>query len=306
LLLEDGEKVFDMDVLFGTEVIEALQSALSPTLDLLFIFFTLLGEDYVYMSIIAITYWCFSKRAAVHMSYVLLASAYLNYWMKMSFSMDKPPSEHRIILKDDMSYGFPSGHAQNAATFWGWVGLKNKKAWMRVLFFTLIFLISLSRIYLGVHYLGDVLGGLIFGAVFLIIIYKTVPYLESKSSSIPRSLRDYLIPLVSVLLFGLSLAVFSDINRGDSALICGTLFGFSFGVSLESKHVNISTDVNWRTRATRSVIGLVTVFGLYLIISFVLIFLSLDALVYMQFLKYAIVAFAIVLVTPIIFARASL
>jgi sphingosine-1-phosphate phosphatase 2 len=286
LLLEDGEKVFDMDVLFGTEVIEALQSALSPTLDLLFIFFTLLGEDYVYMSIIAITYWCFSKRAAVHMSYVLLASAYLNYWMKMSFSMDKPPSEHRIILKDDMSYGFPSGHAQNAATFWGWVGLKNKKAWMRVLFFTLIFLISLSRIYLGVHYLGDVL--------------------ESKSSSIPRSLRDYLIPLVSVLLFGLSLAVFSDINRGDSALICGTLFGFSFGVSLESKHVNISTDVNWRTRATRSVIGLVTVFGLYLIISFVLIFLSLDALVYMQFLKYAIVAFAIVLVTPIIFARASL
>jgi hypothetical protein len=47
--------MFDVDILFRTKVIEALQSALSPTLDLLFILFTLLGEDYIYMSLIAIT-----------------------------------------------------------------------------------------------------------------------------------------------------------------------------------------------------------------------------------------------------------
>jgi membrane-associated phospholipid phosphatase len=290
-----------MGDLFGTEIIEALQSALSPTLDLLFILFTLLGESYIYMSLIAIIYWCFNKRAGVQISYVLLVSAYLNYWLKMSFKMDKPPSQYRIILKGDTSYGFPSGHAQSAVTFWGWAGLKIRKAWMRILFFTLIFLIGLSRIYLGVHYLGDVLGGIFCGAVFLIVAYKTIPYLESRLSSIPRWLRDYLTPLISVLLFGLSLAVFPDITRGNSALVCGTLFGFSFGFSLESKHVNISVDVNRSTKVFRSVVGLITVFGLYLMMSFVLNLMSLGAVVYIHFLKYAIVAFAIAFVTPLIF-----
>jgi sphingosine-1-phosphate phosphatase 2 len=293
--------MFDVDILFGTEVIEALQSALSPTLDLLFILFTLLGEDYIYMSLIAITYWCFNKRAGVKVSYLLLLSAYLNYWIKMSFNMDKPPSEYRIILKDDISHGFPSGHAQNAVTFWGWLGLKIRKAWTRMLFFTLIFLIGLSRIYLGVHYLGDVLGGVLFGAVFLIVAYKTMPYLESKLSSIPRWLRDYLTPLISVLLFGISLAVFPDITRGNSSLICGSLFGLSFGFSLESKHVNISVNVNRWIKVLRSVVGLMTVFGSYLTMSFVLNLLSLSAVVYLHFLKYAIVAFAIAFIAPLIF-----
>jgi membrane-associated phospholipid phosphatase len=293
--------MFDVDILFGTGAIEALQSVLSPTLDLLFIFFALLGEHYIYMSLIAITYWCFNKRAGVQISYVLLLSAYLNYWLKMSFRMDRPPSEYRIILKDDVSYGFPSGHSQSAVTFWGWVGLKIKKAWAHIIFFALIFLIGLSRIYLGVHYLGDVLGGMLFGAVFLIVAYKAIPHLESKLGSVPSWLRDYLTPLISVLLFGLSLAVFPDIARGNSALICGTLFGLSVGFSLESKRVNISVNVNRWTKVIRSVVGLVTVFGLSLMISFVLNFLSLGAVVYINFIKYALVAFAITFVTPLAF-----
>jgi membrane-associated phospholipid phosphatase len=290
-----------MGVLLGTEITEGLQSALSPTIDLLFILFTLLGEHYIYMFLIAITYWCFNKRAGVQISYVLLVSVYLNYWIKMSFKMDKPPSEYRIIMKDDVSYGFPSGHAQSAVTFWGWAGLKIKKAWARIIFFALIFLISLSRIYLGVHYLGDVLGGIFFGVVFLVVAYKTMPYLESKLSSIPRWLRGYLMPLISILLFWLSLAVFPDIARGNSALICGSLFGFSFGFSLESKHVNISMNINRWTKALRSLVGLVTVFVLYLLMSFVLNSLSLGTVVYIQFLKYAMFAFAVAFIAPLMF-----
>ena len=290
-----------MDPLYGIEVIEALQSALSPTLDLVFILFTLLGEDYVYMSLLAITYWCFNKKTGVELSYVLLASAYLNYWMKMSFGMDKPPSEYRIILKDDISYGFPSGHAQGAVTFWGWAGKKIGKAWGHILFFTLIFFIDLSRIYLGVHYLGDVLSGILFGGVFLIIAYKSMPYLERKLSRIPRLLRDYLLPLVSVLLFGLSSTVFPDVARGNSALICGNLFGFSLGVPLESKCIDSPMAISRRTKAIRAGVGLITVFGLYLVMSFLLDALSLDTLVYIQFLKYAIVAFTIAFIEPLIF-----
>jgi len=290
-----------LDALFGTEVIEALQSAFSPAFNLLFVFFTLLGEDYVYMSLIAVMYWCINKRGAVKTAYILLACAYLNYWLKMSFKMDKPPSEYRIILKDDISYGFPSGHMQTAVTFWGWLGFKSQKSWMHLLFLILISLIGLSRIYLGVHYFGDVLGGALFGAVFLIGTYKTAPYLEDKLNSIPEGLRNYLTPLISVLLFGLSLAAFPDTTRGDSALICGTLFGFSLGVPLESKHVNISMAISRRTKTIRAVVGLMIVSGSYLMLSLILNSLSLNAQVFIGFLRYVIVAFAITLITPSIF-----
>ena len=290
-----------MGVLFRTEMIEAFQSAFSPTYDFFFLFFTLLGEDYVYMSLIAIVYWCFSKKAGVQVSYVLLVSAYLNYWLKMSFKIDRPPSQYRIMLGEDISYGFPSGHSQSAVTFWGWAGLNVKKAWARMIFFALILLISSSRIYLGAHYVGDVLGGMLFGAVFLIVAYKAMPYLESELGSIPSWLRDYLTPFISALLFGLSLAVFPEIARGNSALICGSLFGLSFGFSLESKRVNFSVNVNRWTKIIRSVVGLVTVFVFSLMISVVLNFLSLGAVVYINFIKYALVAFSISFVIPLAF-----
>ena len=108
-------------------------------------------------------------------------------------------------------------------------------------------------------------------------------------------------PLISALLFGLSLTVFPDITRGNSSLTCGTLFGLYFGFSLESKHVNISVNVKRWTKVLRSVIGLTTVFGSYLIMSYVLNLLSLGAVVYILFLKYAIVAFTIAFITPLIF-----
>ncbi len=40
------------DILFGTGLIEALQNALSPTFDWLFIFFTELGGDFAYLALI--------------------------------------------------------------------------------------------------------------------------------------------------------------------------------------------------------------------------------------------------------------
>jgi membrane-associated phospholipid phosphatase len=289
-----------MEILFGTEVIEALQTAFSPTLDFLFTLFTFLGEDYVYLSLIAIIYWCFNKRFGVKTAYVLLVSAYLNYWMKMSFTIDRPPSEYRIIQKDVLSYSFPSGHTQTAVTFWGWIGFKYRRAWWRVLFVTFILLIGLSRIYWGVHYPGDVLGGLLFGAFFLIGAYKTLPYLKKQLNRIPRMLRDYLMPFISLLLFGFSLVIFPDTIRGDSTLICGTLCGFSLGVPLESKHINISMDVTRRVKVIRSMVGLATVFGLYMIISLGLNSLAVGTLVYTQFVRYAIVAFTMAFIVPLI------
>jgi glycerophosphoryl diester phosphodiesterase len=290
-----------VDVLFGTELIEALQAAFSPTLDSLFIICTLLGGDFVYMALLAVTYWCVDKRAGVRASYVLLASVFLNYWAKMAFRMDKPPPEYRIALEEDVSYGFPSGHAQSAVTFWGWTGLEIRKAWASTLSVVLIFLIAFSRIYLGVHYPGDVLGGLLVGVCFVLGARRAMPYLERKGDGVPRRLRGVLMPLLALLLFGLALAVFPDPTRGSPALVCGSLFGLSVGFFLESRYVRLSTAVSRRVKAVRAVTGLAAVVGLAAVTSLVSSWLSPSSPVCTDFLQYAVIGLVIAGGMPAVF-----
>jgi len=74
-------------------------------------------------------------------------------------------------------YGFVSSHAANIfglAAFL-WYFLKNHYKHFGKIIFTWAFLVSYSRIYLGVHYPGDVVVGAIFGiliAILTIILYK--------------------------------------------------------------------------------------------------------------------------------------
>ena len=81
------------------------------------------------------------------------------------------PSMSAIL---ETGYSFPSGHATAAFALYGFLTyaiwkmmpLDNRSLWM-TLMGTLILLIGFSRLYLGVHYFSDVVGGYIVGALFV-------------------------------------------------------------------------------------------------------------------------------------------
>ncbi len=73
-------------------------------------------------------------------------------------------------------YGFISNHAANFFAISSWVAILfwNEKRWFVYIMFSSAILVGFSRIYLGVHYLSDVIGGAIWGAFISYVMYRFV------------------------------------------------------------------------------------------------------------------------------------
>lgn len=108
------------------------------------------------------------RRESFIFSILLLMGAVTTYLLKILLKVPRP---HISALVIENSYSYPSGHALNSLLFYGTISYfiyhftKNKKISLitSILATILIFLIGLSRVYLGVHHPSDVLAGYIAG-----------------------------------------------------------------------------------------------------------------------------------------------
>ncbi len=112
-------------------------------------------------------------RLAAFLAVTALGSSGLNTLIKMSVDRTRPHLPHTVATAHGTS--FPSGHAQAATVGCGILVLiflpvvrKSLRPWLYAGAALIIGLIGFSRIALGVHYLSDVLGGIIIGAAWLL------------------------------------------------------------------------------------------------------------------------------------------
>ncbi|HET7627809.1 MAG TPA: phosphatase PAP2 family protein [Bacillales bacterium] len=146
----------------------------------LFTFITYLGSAYVIFPLAGL-FLIFLIRSNHQRMGALLATNIiggraLTILLKALFHRPRPDVEHLVYAG---FYGFPSGHAMHAVAFYGFtfimVCLFNRKKPERTVSTAtavclLIFLIGLSRVYLGVHYPLDVIGGYTAGAAWLCLL----------------------------------------------------------------------------------------------------------------------------------------
>ena len=98
----------------------------------------------------------------------------------------RPTSIQAVILDQQHSYSFPSGHAMAAMTVGGAIILlahhkRRASPWLVTLVVVLILLAGVSRVYLGAHWPSDVLAGYVLGWLWLVFVWKGIrPWLERK------------------------------------------------------------------------------------------------------------------------------
>lgn len=74
-------------------------------------------------------------------------------------------------------YGFPSCHAANTFAISVFMSLVIRHKWFTVMMFSWAFVVSYSRMYLGVHYFGDLFCGATIGSLFAVLFYYLQNYL---------------------------------------------------------------------------------------------------------------------------------
>lgn len=136
-----------------------------------------LGWNYVdtfpFMILVIVCTWVFyKKQTGARLLYLFMLSSIFNSSLKKWFNAPRPCQiDPSVGLLHFSSPGFPSGAAQTAVILAGLICLETSQKSYRYLALLFFLLLCFSRIYLGVHYLSDVLGGIIVGA-FLLAIYR--------------------------------------------------------------------------------------------------------------------------------------
>lgn len=138
-------------------------------------FISHLGSATILILICIILYILLKDKKMALIIMLNLAIVYLlNVIIKMIIARPRPDI---LRLVYETGYSFPSGHAMVATGFYGFlIYIANKKiknkALRRCITFLLtllIFLIGISRIYLGVHYATDIIGAFMIGIIYLVI-----------------------------------------------------------------------------------------------------------------------------------------
>ncbi|MBE7554856.1 MAG: phosphatase PAP2 family protein [Anaerolineales bacterium] len=288
----------DSSLDWGLQVVLWLQQ-FSPALDLPFKFFTLLGEEIFFLLLLPGLYWSVDRRIGARVTLLFLLSTYLNFVAKTLLDQPRPfEYDSRVRrLGEAPGGGLPSGHAQNAVVGWGYLAAQFRRTWLWWAAGLLVIFISLSRVYLGLHFPTDLLGGHLLGAALLLLYLWLEPKVESwlRGQGLAWQLGLALfIPLLLAFLF----------PTEEGVTTSGVILGMGLGLVLERRWLGFETGgLGWQ-RVLRFLLGGAVMVGLWLGLR--LAFAGLEPAFLFRFSRYALMGLWGAFGAPWVFVRIGL
>jgi membrane-associated phospholipid phosphatase len=153
---------------------QGIREVTPPALTEVFALVTELGGVPV-LATLLVTLYLFDDRetTSVVIGYALVALA-VTVALKDGLGLPRPPVSARAVPVEPGSHGFPSGHAVASTVVYGGLALVRSQRRLAAVAAVLAALVGLSRVVIGVHYLGDVLVGHVVGLAVLVGLWRSV------------------------------------------------------------------------------------------------------------------------------------
>lgn len=161
---------------------------------------TTLAEAPILVSLVAYRYWFGDREAGLRLLAIAATALAVLLAAKHAFGLPRPPASMRVPVSEvaapfDVVYadlldtdesGFPSGHTTLAAAVYGGAAMdaaRNRRRWLAVAG-ALTLVVGFSRVFLAVHFLADVVGGVLLGAGIVAAMHAADRWLDAPAGSL--------------------------------------------------------------------------------------------------------------------------
>ncbi len=226
-------------ILWNPSPIIAVQHAFGPDWLPVFQVITSLGTVSVVLVALALVFWLAGRQLLYGLFVVILVSALVGIIVKSAVGLPRPHDLRIVVHAEVFTPSFPSGHALTAATLWGM--LAARRLVPVIVPFLIVPLVMLSRMYLGVHYLGDVLGGALIGLTLVLFAQRL--WLPVQDWLAGRTFRFFVLASMLILVVLLASLPFLGASSEDWHTV-GAGVGGVIGLLLENRYLRYTPPVS--------------------------------------------------------------
>ncbi len=222
--------------------------------------FTWLGYTTFFLIALPLGYWLWNREQMTRLTVLIAITAVINGWLKDYWQDPRPDPKYWLDQRVAGSYGRPSGHAQVAFSMWYWLAYELKRSWAWIAATVIVAGVCLSRLYLGVHDVDDVLTGLGLGLVGMLIFAFLLTSAFDFFRAWPTVAHLAIIVAVGAILF---VTWPNAENPAPTITVLALLFGWIAGAAVDRK-LAPSTPVLpvWWLRIVMGLAGVIVLFVL--------------------------------------------
>lgn len=284
------------------DFIRAIQSGLSNGFtDWLFSVITFCGDEIFFMVVAMVFYWCISKRDGFKFINVYFVGCAIVECGKVLVKRPRPYLAYsdnnyvRSIGEATGGYSFPSGHSHSISNMSTQLVIKYRKSHLKIVLpivGTLTLLVLFSRIFLGQHYLTDVLAGLAIGIAVAIIFSRLFELMKNREEWLMVGIIPLCI-LASILFY-----VYNPSGADKVLKVTGAYIAVAAGYFIEKRCVRL----NIRAKLWQHILKIVVGGGVAAGLLYGLKFLIPEQQIFLySFLRYFLVGAWAILGAPALF-----
>ena len=256
------------------ELLYLFEKIRNPVFDFFFGTVTHIGEETFFLAFAILFFWCINKREGYYILVTGLVGTIINQGLKLICKVARPwvkdpgfkPVESAV--HEASGYSFPSGHTANAAGTFGSIAMFSHRKLPRIICIVIILLVSLSRMYLGVHTIYDVVASLCISALLVLLLYPLFADEKRFRRAMPCVIAVCVALSVALLLY-VNLSGTEGVDEANLASAkknAATLFGCMLGLCavypLDRFVIKFETSAAWYAQIIKLAVGLAIVFAI--------------------------------------------